>query len=295
MNRYAKKLSEKLLPEESREAFLLALELGKSARPALLWLDERPEEPPFSLESPAPWQPEFVDGVSEGERPGRHALHESGAYYCLDLSSVFETVPLLLPHYWGPGGGASVLDVCASPGGKSLLAWRALAPEKLVANEVIGKRLGALSSNLKRCGAGEAQVTRHDPSVLAERFPGAFDVVLVDAPCSGQSLLARGIENVGCFHPMNVGACAGRQKRILIESASCVAPGGFLLYSTCTFSRDENEGIIAWLLLKRPEFVGIEVPALQAHRSPHSETPTYRLWPHEGFGAGGFTCLLQRL
>jgi 16S rRNA C967 or C1407 C5-methylase (RsmB/RsmF family) len=293
VNRYANKLAEKLLPEEQQGLFLEALELGNSARPALLWLKERPESSPFALESAAPWQPDYVDAVAPGERPGRHQLHTDGAYYCLDLSSVFETVPLhTLPQNWGPGG--SVLDVCASPGGKSLLAWRTLAPERLVANEVIGKRLGALSSNLKRCGASAAQITRHDPSVLAEQYPETFGLVLVDAPCSGQSLLARGIENPGCFHPKTVGACAGRQKRILIESASGVAPGGFLLYSTCTFSRDENEEIIQWLLSRRPEFVGVEVPALAAHRSPHAETPTYRLWPHEGFGAGGFTCLLKR-
>jgi 16S rRNA C967 or C1407 C5-methylase (RsmB/RsmF family) len=286
MNRYASKLAEKLLLEESRGAFLAALGAGRSACPSLLWLAERPLPAPFVARPPAPWQPEFVDALSPGERAGRHALHDAGMYYCLDLSSVFETVPLSLVS------ARSVLDVCASPGGKSLLAWRMLAPERLVCNEVIGKRLGALTGNLARCNVS-AEVTRQDPSVLAAEHPEAFDLVLVDAPCSGQSLLARGQENPGCFHPVNVGACAGRQKRILIESAQCVAPGGFLLYSTCTFSRDENEAIIEWLLARRSDFHAVEVPALAAHRSPNADFPAYRLWPHEGFGAGGFTCLLH--
>jgi 16S rRNA C967 or C1407 C5-methylase (RsmB/RsmF family) len=281
VSRYATKLAEKLLPESEREAFLSALAAGESARPALLWRSERPEPSPFAPLPPAPWQPEFVDALAPGERAGRHELHADGAYYCLDLSSVFETVPLV-------GLSArSVLDVCASPGGKSLLAWRMLAPERLVCNEVIGKRHGALTGNLRRCGVS-AEITRLDPSALE----GSFDLVLVDAPCSGQSLLARGQESPGCFHPVNVGSCAGRQKRILIESARCVAPGGFLLYSTCTFSRDENEAVIEWLLSRRPELSALEVPALEAHRSPHTEFPAYRLWPHDGFGAGGFTCLL---
>mgnify|MGYP001553918609 CR=1 FL=1 len=287
MNRYATKLAEKLLPEESRSAFLEALEVGKSARPALLWFAERPEPAPFATEAPAPWQPEFVDVLTPGERAGRHELHDEGAYYCLDLSSVFETVPLQGLQ------ASSVLDVCASPGGKSLLAWRTVQPEQLVSNEVIGKRLGALMGNLKRCHV-DAEVIRKDPGVLAQEYPEEFDLVLVDAPCSGQSLLARGQDNPGCFHPVNIGPCAGRQKRILIESAQCVAPGGHLLYSTCTFSRDENEAIIEWLLARRPDFQAVEVPALAAHHSPHAEFPAYRLWPHEGYGAGGFTCLLAR-
>lgn len=288
-NRYALKLADKLLPEAERSAFLDALDAGKSARPAILWLNERPEPSPFSTESPAPWQPEFVDAVSPGERPGKNPLHDAGAYYCLDLSSVFETVPLGLLD-----SGVSALDVCASPGGKALLAWRTLAPAFLVANEVIGKRLGPLTGNLKRCGVSRGIATRLDPSVLAEQAPDAFGLVTVDAPCSGQSLLARGEENPGAFHPVNVGNCSGRQKRILASSAACVAPGGRLLYCTCTYGKEENEDVAGWLLKRFPEFSAVEVPGLSAHRSPHAEFPCYRLWPHEGFGAGGFTCLLKR-
>ena len=175
-----------------------------------------------------------------------------------------------------------------SPGGRS-------HPKLLVANEVIGKRLGPLTGNLTRCGVSRGIATRLDSSVLAERAPDAFGLVTVDAPCSGQSLLARGEENPGAFHPVNVGNCSGRQKRILASSAACVAPGGYLLYCTCTYVKDENEDVVGWLLKRFPEFFAVEVPALSAHRSPHAEFLSgYRLWPHEGFGAGGFTCLLKR-
>lgn len=283
-NKYARKLAEKLSPDPV--GFLEALEAGKSARPALLWFAET--ESPFESQPVAPWQPAFVQAVDPQARAGRHTLHDEGAYYCLDLSSVFEASAVC-----GLASGGTVIDVCASPGGKSLFAARALAPERLVSNEVIGKRLGALRSNLTRCGVA-AEVTCMDPAVLAQTHVGQGTVVLVDAPCSGQSLLARGQDNPGAFHPVNVGGCAGRQKRILAESTHLVAPGGWLLYSTCTYAKEENEEVVAWLLERFPAFAAVEIPSHVAHRSPLASVPSYRLWPQEGFGAGGFVALLQR-
>lgn len=284
-NKYARKLAAKLAPDP--EAFLAALEEGKSARPAVLWLQSEAEHP-FATLPPAPWQPDFVETMVEGERPGRHALHDQGAYYCLDLSSVFEASALC-----GLPTGGTVVDVCAAPGGKTIFAHRALAPERLIANEVIGKRLGPLTGNLKRCNV-PAETRCADPSKLADELAGLANVVLVDAPCSGQSLLARGQDNPGAFHPVNVNACANRQKRILAESMRLLSPGGFLLYSTCTYAREENEEVIEWLLERFPELVPQELPRHTAHRSPLTEHACYRLWPHESFGAGGFVALLQK-
>ncbi|WP_309709277.1 RsmB/NOP family class I SAM-dependent RNA methyltransferase [Armatimonas sp.] len=284
INKYARKLAAKLAPDP--EAFLAALEAGKSAQPSVLWLRDG-DEHPFAALPPAPWQPDFVEAMAQGERPGRHALHNEGAYYCLDLSSVFEASALC-----GLPTGGTVVDVCAAPGGKAIFAYRALAPQRLIANEVIGKRLGPLTGNLRRCGVA-AETRCADPSKLAEELSGLASVVLVDAPCSGQSLLARGQDNPGAFHPVNVNSCANRQKRILAESVRLLAPGGFLLYSTCTYAREENEDVIAWLLARFPELTVQELPTHAAHRSPHADFPCYRLWPDAGYGAGGFVALLQ--
>jgi len=283
-NKYARKLAGKLSPDP--EGFLAELEVGKSTRPALLWFADT--ESPFESQPMAPWQPAFVQAVNPQARAGRHALHDEGAYYCLDLSSVFEASAVC-----GLPLGTTIIDVCASPGGKSLFAARALAPERLIANEVIWKRLGALRSNLSRCGV-TADVTCLDPAVLAQTHAGQGTLVLVDAPCSGQSLLARGQDNPGAFHPVTVGGCAGRQKRILAESTQLVAPGGWLVYSTCTYAKEENEDVVAWLLERFPQFTALTLPSHTAHLSPHAAFPTYRLWPQEGFGAGGFVALLQR-
>lgn len=283
-NKYARKLGAKLAPDP--DAFLAALTEGKSARPALLWLRDA-SETPFTSLPPAPWQPEFVQAVGFGERPGRHTLHDDGAYYCLDLSSVFEASALC-----GLPTGGTVVDVCAAPGGKTIFAHRALSPARLIANEVIGKRLGPLTGNLKRC-AVSAETRCADPARLAEELAGQAGVVLVDAPCSGQSLLARGQDNPGAFHPVTVNSCANRQKRILAESVRLLAPGGFLLYSTCTYAKEENEEAISWLLMRFSSLAPQELPLHTAHRSPHADFPCYRLWPEEGYGAGGFLTLLK--
>ena len=277
---YVARLARELLPDTQRQAaFLEAIREGKSARPALLWLEgDRFTEVWTDTDSPA------------GLRPGQHPDHAAGKYYCLDASSVFEAS--VLKAIKTPV--KTILDLCASPGGKGIYAWLLFHPEVLVANEVIGKRLGALTGNLARCHVAPAQVTRLDSAVWATQNPSVFDLVIVDAPCSGQSLRARGEENPGAFHPSNVNNCMSRQRRIMANAAQTVAPGGYLAYMTCTYSREENEKVVAWLLKQCPDFVAIESPELAPHQSPHADFACYRLWPFEDQGAGGFTCLLQK-
>jgi len=274
---------------KAREAFLAAWSSGTSGRPALLRIRDIPA-PGYPVLPPAPWQPGCVDSLPDEVRAGRLAEHASGEVYSLDLSSVFAARPL----FDLPTGLERVIDVCASPGGKACLAWRALAPRSLVVNEAIPKRVAALTENLDRCRIAAEQVHNRDPAALADRYIEAADVVVVDAPCSGQSLPARGIDNPGCFHPMNVGMNAGRQRRILAESARMVRPGGWLLYSTCTYAPEENERNVRWLVEHFPDFQPQEVPALADHSGLDPERPSYRLWPQECFGAGAFTCLMRR-
>jgi 16S rRNA C967 or C1407 C5-methylase (RsmB/RsmF family) len=267
--------------------FLEALSQPLRDTKAIAWLQPRPEIIPFPLHPPQHWQPEFVDRLQGDAQAGRHALHDQGAYYCLDSSSVFAAMVLSAV----PKKPDLVVDVCASPGGKSIMAFKLLSPLQIVANETIGKRLGALKSNLQRCGVQPSTVTCQDPAKLAEQLPAQADIVIVDAPCSGQSLVARGKEAPGAFHPATVNLNANRQRRILANAAQVVKPGGHLAYITCTYAEKENEGNVSWFLKRFHAFQSVPVPLLTAHQSHLTESPCYRLWPQDGVGAGSFAAL----
>lgn len=280
----------RLFPDaEDSAEFVQALQRDNNYPVAVVWLQQRPSDAPFSTLSRPDWLPEFVDLVPFQERPGRHALHEQGAFYCVDPSSVFMALGAMqLPR------PEVLLDVCASPGGKSILTWRALQPQQLWCNEVVGKRLGALTSNLKRCRIAPSSVISADPAVLALHAAGTADIVLVDAPCSGQSLIARGKPSPGCFHPATINMNANRQRKILSSSVQLVRPGGWLVYMTCTYAEKENERNVDWLLKKNSQLSVVEVPELPGFRSTFTNTPCYRMWPMSGLGAGGFFAVLQR-
>jgi 16S rRNA C967 or C1407 C5-methylase (RsmB/RsmF family) len=274
---------------ESQQAFVSQLTEPKELPQALIWTKDRPEEMCFALEPRSDWQPAFVDRVSPGQKPGAHELHEKGCYYCLDFSSVFQASVLCA----AAGEGQIVCDLCSAPGGKAVFAAALLRPETLICNEVIRKRTAQLIANLKRCSISKSIVISVDVSVLAAAAACAADIVIADAPCSGQSLLVKGKKAPGCFHPVTINMNSRRQKRIIANAASVVAPGGHLAYMTCTYSREENEEVVDWFLKKFPAFVPQEVPALQEHTSHLGAFPCYRLWPQQGLGAGGFTVLLQ--
>jgi 16S rRNA C967 or C1407 C5-methylase (RsmB/RsmF family) len=271
-----------------QEQFIQALINPQPFSPCILWCQERPEVLPFAVEMPTLWQPQFVDRLQLGEKPGKHPLHDQGDFYCLDFSSVFAATTLLTISEL-----RLVFDMCAAPGGKSIFAWQALKPNLLISNEVIGKRLGMLISNLKRCHITPSFVTNRDSSVFAETIPLSSDLVLVDAPCTGQSLLAKGETAPGCFHPTNINKCANRQKRIIANSAQIVAPQGYLAYMTCTYSPEENEEVCEWFLQRFPQFQAIQIDYLQEYQSHLADIPCYRLFPQHRLGAGAFTVLFQ--
>jgi 16S rRNA C967 or C1407 C5-methylase (RsmB/RsmF family) len=273
-----------------RAAFLEALTEGRSREKSIIVLQDRPEIRTFPRLGATPWQPEWVIRLGDGFRPAQHPLYERGAYYSLDFSSVFAASAMLAVAE----PPRRVLDLCASPGGKAIFAWRAFRPELLYCNETIRKRARPLIENLARCGASAGKVWSADPSVYARRFAGGFDLVIVDAPCSGQSLLAKGDVAPGAFNPAMVDMNHSRQRRITGNAVHCLAPGGYLLYMTCTFSRRENELVIQWLLKEYPELEAVNVTHLYAHRSPYADFPCYRLFPHSGLGAGAFTALLRK-
>ncbi|BAZ65741.1 MAG: RsmB/NOP family class I SAM-dependent RNA methyltransferase [Pelatocladus maniniholoensis HA4357-MV3] len=282
----SKRLFENL---ENQEKFVEALINPKPFLPCILWCQEKPEILPFVVETSINWQPSFIDRLSLGTKPGQNSLHEQGYFYCLDFSSVFAASILL--EITQPI--QVIFDMCAAPGGKSIFAWKLLQPKLLISNEVIGKRLGMLISNLKRCHINSSIVVNRDSSIFAESIPLSSDLVIVDAPCTGQSLLAKGEKAPGCFHPSAINKSANRQKRIIANSAQIVAPQGYLAYMTCTYSPEENEEVCEWLLRKFPQFQAVEVSHLKEYQSHLATIPCYRMFPQVGLGAGAFTVLFK--
>ncbi len=285
-----KKFSERLFSELSKQLdFQRAVLSGNYSNPCQLWLRNRPAAPEHSL-MPFDFQPEFVERSSANASLAYRIEHDRGDLYLLDASSVFMAAPLLtLSHT-----PEVIFDVCSAPGGKSIYVWALFHPRRLICNEVIRTRAPSLISNLKRCQIAPVSVVSNDPQHLANTQDSTCDLVIVDAPCSGQALIASGEKNPGCFHPLTIKRNANRQKRIIACAASLVRPGGYLLYTTCTYSTDENEKIIEWLTSRRPEFLPLEIPALASYQSPFSELPCFRAFPKTHGLAGGFTALLQR-
>lgn len=280
------------LSDASAASLIAAMRAGASSRQAVVLTPQAPQGyvPPFACVDTAAWGwlPPGVFVPMAGEKPTAHAdYRDKGYYYSLDLSSCWESAALAVV----PPPGCS-LDMCAAPGGKTMLMAARYLPRQHVANEVSPTRRGILRRNLEHCGVPNTEVTglRPDQWGTAGRL---FDLLLVDAPCSGQSLLAKGIRNPGCLGASMVNGNAKRQKGILLAAVRCMAPGGHLLYTTCTYDPDENEKVIAYILKRMPNWCAVEVPALAPFRSVLADFPAYRLLPEHGFGAGGFCCLLR--
>ena len=252
-------------------------------------------EPPFAYEARElrPWLPPRVYVPVGGEQPTKHEDYAAGLYYALDVSSAWESAALeQVPQ------PQRSLDLCAAPGGKTMLLAARHALLDHTANEVNAARRGILRQNAEQCGLPNTQVAGLRPDQWAAAVSAGeiapFDLLLADAPCSGQSLLCKGIKNPGCLGPNMVQGNAKRQRGILLAAVQCVRPGGHILYTTCTYDPEENEKVIAYILRRVPGWAAVEVAALAAYRSPLAEFPAYRLYPWQGSGAGGFCCLLRR-
>lgn len=284
------KLTRRLFTDTSeQDKFIHALINPQPFHPCIIWCEDKPEDTAFSLVEAIPWQANFIERLSLSEKPGKHPLHTQGYFYCLDFSSVFAASTLLVinqPINY-------IVDMCAAPGGKGIFAWKLLQPDLLITNEVIGKRLGMLISNLKRCHIQPSLVTNRDSSIFAQEIPLSSNLVIIDAPCTGQSLLAKGVKAPGCFHPSSINKSANRQKRIIANSAQIVAPQGYLAYMTCAYSLEENEQVCQWFLKRFPQFKAVEIPHLQSYQSHLTDMYCYRMFPHHGLGAGAFTALFQ--
>jgi NOL1/NOP2/sun family putative RNA methylase len=255
---------------------------------------------PFALGEKVPWCPAAF--TLEGEdRPGLHPYHLAGLYYLQDPSAM-SPAELLAPL-----PGERVLDLAAAPGGKTThLAALMKGEGLLVANEIKDKRVGHLAQNVERWGAGNIVVTNEPPERLADHFGPMFDRVLVDAPCSGEGMFRKDMGARADWSEEMVAGCAVRQKNILHVAAKLVRPGGYLLYSTCTFAPEEDEGVIARLMEDFPEFEVVELPLFEGFARGKPEWLTgkmkdekrlsgaVRLFPHRLNGEGHFACLLRK-
>lgn len=240
----------------------------------------------FGAQPAVPWA---ENGYYYGDeaRPGKHVYHEAGLYYIQEPSAM-SAAALLTPQ-----PGMRVLDLCAAPGGKSTQLAAFLKQEGLlIANEIHPARCKILSQNIERMGIANAIVTNEDSAHLADKFPSYFHAILVDAPCSGEGMFRKNPDAMDEWSPEQVELCAARQREILDNAAGMLLAGGTLVYSTCTFSREENEETIAYFLEHHPEFSVKEVQAPWFVRD--DEQGTFRLWPHKLHGEGHFAAVLVK-
>ena len=227
---------------------------------------------------PSPFSP--LCFYSETEKVGSLPLHHAGAFYSQEPSAA-SAVTLLAPE-----PGERVLDLCAAPGGKSTQIAGLLKGQGLLwSNEIVRSRATVLLSNMERLGVGNAVVSSCHPETLCSRLAGFFDKVLVDAPCSGEGMFRRDSQAVTEWSEEHVKACAQRQLAILHSAAQAVREGGVLVYSTCTFSPEENEGVIRRFLEEEPAFV-LESPGVSFGRKAES-LDAVRIYPWMG-GEGHF-------
>ncbi len=249
----------------------------------------------FGLE-PVPWEETgfYYDEVS---RPGRHPLHRAGAFYIQEASAM---APVALGEV---REGEKVLDLCAAPGGKSTqIACRLGGTGLLVANEIVTSRARILSGNIERMGVTNALVTSESPEKFEGVFEDVFDAVFVDAPCSGEGMFRKDEEAVSQWSPGQVAACARRQSLILDSARKMTAPGGRIIYSTCTFAPEEDELMIASFLsdhpdfsLERPRKAGMFSPGLTGEiGAPEGMADCVRVFPHRNRGEGHFIAVLRK-
>lgn len=254
---------------------------------------------------PVPWA---EDGLyyKEGERPGKHPHYHAGLYYIQEPSAMAPVELLDVQP------GHRVLDLCAAPGGKSTqIAGKLQGSGVLVTNDNAKERTKALAKNIELAGVRNAVVLNEEPAALASVFTEWFDRILVDAPCSGEGMFRKDETMIAEWEKHSVERCSVMQRDILNHAAAMLSPGGLIVYSTCTFSPEENEQQIAAFLAEHEDFIVEAVPhhfgwtagradlasgnvQLDPERQ-QSINGTVRLWPHRIEGEGHYAAVLRRI
>lgn len=246
---------------------------------------------------PIPWCKEGFY-YNDSARPGKHPYHAAGLYYIQEPSA------MAVVEVLDPKPGEKIIDLAAAPGGKATqIAIKMQNKGLLIANEVHPTRAKTLSENVERLGITNTIVTNEDVQRLAARFPNYFDRILLDAPCSGEGMFRKDEEARAEWSIDAINTCSSRQSELLKAAAHLLKPGGKLVYSTCTFSPEENEQVIEQFLMQHPDWQLDSIPHVHGimHGNPewgiHKNqelTKTARLWPHRLNGEGHFIALLVK-
>lgn len=263
---------------------------------------------PFSIR-PIPWCGSGFY-TEEGLKPGKHPYYHAGLYYIQEPSAMAPVEALDVQP------GDRVLDLCAAPGGKSIqIAGKLQGTGLLVTNDISADRTKALAKNVELYGVRNAVVLNEAPDRIAAAFPHFFDRILIDAPCSGEGMFRKDADMARQWEKHSVEKCEIMQRDILSSAEALLAPGGTIVYSTCTFAPEENEGMIAGFLTANPEFSVVPIPdawgisggrpewldldgmssdnkaLLEEAKSQTSGCG--RLWPHKIQGEGHFVAVLR--
>ena len=271
-------------------------------------MEEFEEKAPFHL-TKIPWT-ENGYYYEEQDMPARHPFYYAGLYYLQEPSAMTPASRLVSQP------GDRVLDLCAAPGGKATeLGARLHGKGVLVANDISASRAKALLKNVEVFGIRNSFIVNEVPAKLAENFPEFFDKILVDAPCSGEGMFRKDPAVAKVWDGNKPFECAKQQKEIITRAAQMLAPGGDLLYSTCTFSPEENEQVIQFLLDSREDMEIREIKPFDgfapgrpevayegwdSEESGNRKTGSadlkkcVRIWPHKMAGEGHFLALLHK-
>lgn len=227
----------------------------------------------------------------EDFKVGKTPEHHAGMIYMQELSAMMPVSFLPLKEDdW-------VLDLCSAPGGKSIQVANKIPNGLLVSNEIVKSRANILKSNIERMGLSNVCVINNDPKELEECFSGIFDAVVVDAPCSGEGMFRKDEQAIINWSQANVDACAVRQLAILETANKMLKQGGYLLYSTCTFSPEEDENVVAEFCARHDyEIVPLEYSgAINGIKiEPFNTGRCKRFYPHKFAGEGQFVAILQK-
>lgn len=253
----------------------------------------------------APWPLERVPWINNGfyydgdaVQPAKHPYYFAGLYYLQEPSAMTPADRLPVEP------GERVLDVCAAPGGKATeLGAKLLGTGVLAANDLSNSRAKGLLKNLELFGIGNVLVLSEEPGKLVPYFTEYFDKILIDAPCSGEGMFRKDRKMVRAWEEHGPDFFSKIQKSIVSQAAQMLAPGGMILYSTCTFSPEENEQIIEYLLSEYPEFEVCEMEGYEGFTEGMPEVSlskdarlsrTVRIFPHRMKGEGHFLALLKK-
>ena len=219
----------------------------------------------------------------DDEKRGRHPLHHAGAFYLQEPSAMFTV------NAYNFKGDEKVLDMCAAPGGKTIQIANRIPEGVLVSNEFVPARSQILFSNVERMGLKNVIITNEKPENLAKAYVNTFDVCLVDAPCSGEGMFRKGDDVISHWNENLPQMCAERQKEILLSADKVLKQNGVLIYSTCTYSIEENEQIVNWLI----DELGYQIVNINADLPRGINMPeAVRLYPHKVKGEGQFIAVL---